>query len=82
MRTQARRWGWRPGWRWLNGSGRDLERVWRAYGIAVRPQANSIDHDAAVYLVDRDGFLRAGYLVPFSPLILARDVERIDRSTG
>lgn len=80
VRLTARRWGWLPGWRWLSGSRLELERVWRAYGISVRPLAGSIDHDAAVYLVDRSGFLRAGYLVPFSPLVLARDVQRIDEA--
>lgn len=79
VRSTARRWGWRPGWRWLSGSRTELERVWRSYGITVRPLADSIAHDAAVYIVDRSGFLRAGYLVPFSPVILARDVQRITR---
>lgn len=81
VRTQTRRWGWQPGWLWLNGTRGDLQRVWRSYGIAVRPRASAIDHDAAVYLVDRAGFVRAGYLVPFSPLVLARDVERIASGT-
>lgn len=79
VRAAARRWGWKPGWRWLSGSRAELERVWRSYGVSVRPLDGSIAHDAAVYLIDRAGFIRAGYLVPFSPLILARDVERIDR---
>ena len=53
-----------------------LPGLWRLYGIGVRPLARSIAHDAAVYLVDR-----AGYLVPFSPPILARDIQRITRGT-
>jgi cytochrome oxidase Cu insertion factor (SCO1/SenC/PrrC family) len=82
VRVTARRWGWQPGWRWLSGSRQELERVWRSYGVTVRPLPRSIAHDAAVYLVDRSGHLRAGYLVPFSPLVLARDVERITRGSS
>lgn len=79
VRAAAKRWGWRSGWRWLSGPREDLQRVWRSYGIGVRTPGDRIVHDAAVYLVDRAGFLRGGYLVPFAPVVVARDVQRIAR---
>ena len=82
VRAAAERWGWRSDWRWLGGPRDDLRRVWRSYGISTRAQGDRIAHDAAVYLIDRAGFLRGGYLVPFSPVVLARDVERIARGTS
>ena len=38
---------------------RELERVWRAYGIGVEPTTNDITHGMALYLIDRRGFERA-----------------------
>ena len=48
-----------PGWRWLTGTHAQLARVWRAYGIDVRPEQGDIVHGAAVYLVDPRGYERA-----------------------
>jgi hypothetical protein len=65
----------------LSGPREDLQRVWRFYGIGVRTPGDKIVQDPAVYLVDRAGFLRGGYLVPFALVVVARDVERIARRT-
>jgi cytochrome oxidase Cu insertion factor (SCO1/SenC/PrrC family) len=77
VRAAARRWSLAPGWRWLSGSRRQLDAVWRSYGIVVRPTTNDIVHGAAVYLIDRRGDERAGYLAPLLPNFLALDIKRV-----
>jgi cytochrome oxidase Cu insertion factor (SCO1/SenC/PrrC family) len=78
VRSATRRWRMEPGWHWLTGTRRQLAAVWRAYGIVVRPRTNDIVHGAAVYLVDRHGDERAGYLPPLLPNFLALDLRRVE----
>jgi protein SCO1/2 len=62
--------------RYVLGSERELEPVWRGYGIA--PQRGTLDHSAYVVLVDRRGFQRIGF--PHSELTpegLASDLRRL-----
>jgi cytochrome oxidase Cu insertion factor (SCO1/SenC/PrrC family) len=66
---------WR--WHWVRGSRAQLAPVWRAYGIAVAKRTNDIVHGMALYLVDRDGNERTGYLFPFLPGFLATDLNRL-----
>ena len=68
---------WR--WHWLRGTRRELARVWAAYGIAVRPGTNDIAHGLALYLVDRHGFQRTGYLFPFLPNFVQLDLQKLAR---
>jgi cytochrome oxidase Cu insertion factor (SCO1/SenC/PrrC family) len=64
-------------WHWLRGPRRELERVWRDYGIGVEPTKNDITHGMALYLIDRRGFERAGYLFPFLPNFVALDLRAL-----
>jgi cytochrome oxidase Cu insertion factor (SCO1/SenC/PrrC family) len=73
--------GWRGDWHWLLGSKRALAPVWREYDIAVKRAPGDVLHAAALYVIDRHGDLRAGYLFPFAPEVVARDVRRIAGST-
>jgi cytochrome oxidase Cu insertion factor (SCO1/SenC/PrrC family) len=82
VRAAARRWSLAPGWHWLSGSRQQLAGVWRSYGIAVQRTTNDIVHGAAVYLVDRRGNERAGYLAPLLPNFLALDVRRVARESS
>jgi protein SCO1/2 len=62
--------------RFVLGSERELEPVWRGYGIA--PQRGELDHSAYVVLVDGDGRQRVGF--PHSQLTpdgLASDLKRL-----
>lgn len=68
---------WR--WHWLHGNRRDLARVWEAYGITVQPTTNDIVHGLALYLIDKQGFQRAGYLFPFLPNFVALDLQTLAR---
>lgn len=51
------------GWHWLLGSSAQLAPVWRAYRVAGGPATAT----TPVYLIDRNGFKRAGLLYPFPP---------------
>lgn len=71
VRSFAANVGWAGRWYWLLGSARQLSPVWRAYGIDVQRSGEAIAHSGAVYLVDRQGYERSGFLAPF----LLPDVE-------
>jgi protein SCO1/2 len=76
----ARRWQLPAGFEWLLGTPAQLARVWRAYNIAVRPQANGdIAHSDAFYVIDRSGHERAGFLTPFVPGLLTHDLRVLAR---
>jgi cytochrome oxidase Cu insertion factor (SCO1/SenC/PrrC family) len=69
---------WR--WHWLRGTRAELSRVWAAYGITVQPTTNDITHGLALYLVDRRGFQRTGYLFPFLPNFVGLDLVKLARA--
>lgn len=79
-RRFARRRGWHGPWRWLMGSSIQLGRVWSAYGIEVDPTSHDIIHSAALYIVDRRGDERSGYVAPFLPKLVMADVGALERS--
>lgn len=77
-RRFGRRRGWRGGWEWLMGSSAQLRSVWRAYGIEVDPTSHDIIHSAALYIVDRQGDERSGYVAPFLPQLVTADVRALE----
>jgi cytochrome oxidase Cu insertion factor (SCO1/SenC/PrrC family) len=78
----ARKWHLPAGFEWLLGTHEELAPVWRAYGIAVRPtESGDVEHSDAFYVIDRNGDERAGFLSPFIPGLLTRDLRRLDAST-
>ena len=80
VRRFARLRGWHGPWRWLMGSSAELGRVWSAYGIEVDPTSHDIIHSAALYIVDRRGDERSGYVAPFLPKLVTADVRALERS--
>lgn len=76
-RAAVRRWGLTAatGWHWLLGSRSELTPVWRSYRIAVRRASGHVAHTPAVYLIDRRGFERVGFLYPFPPTWPAGDLR-------
>jgi hypothetical protein len=68
-------------WRehWPRGTRRELAAVWRAYGITVKPTTPVITHGLALYLIDRRGFQRTGYLFPFLPNFVELDLRSLGR---
>jgi cytochrome oxidase Cu insertion factor (SCO1/SenC/PrrC family) len=78
-RAAIRRWNLRGAgpWHWLMGSHARLAPVWRAYRIAVVPSRTDIAHTEALYLLDRHGDERSGYLYPYLPGFVARDMRTL-----
>jgi protein SCO1 len=79
---------WTGPWVWLMGTRSTLKPVWKKFGIEVLPTVKTIDgikvsgiaHSAAVYLLDRSGNERTGYVAPFLPRLLAEDVRTLESS--
>jgi protein SCO1 len=62
--------------RFLLGSRRDLQPIWKAYGI--RPQGEAFDHSAYVLLIDRRVRQRIGFPVAqLTPEGLVHDIRRL-----
>ncbi len=77
----ARKWHLPPGFEWLLGAHAQLAPVWQAYGITVRPtKSGDVEHSDAFYVIDRNGDERAGFLSPFIPGLLTRDLRRLAAS--
>lgn len=63
-------------WHWLMGTHRQLAKVWAAYHIEVSPPVDGdINHTEALYLLDRRGSERAGYLWPFASRFATYDMR-------
>ncbi len=73
---------WSGDWHWLSGTPDQLARVWKAYSIAVEGTPDNVLHSTVVYLVDRDGFQRAGWAGPIEPALLAHDVRFLNSGTA
>jgi protein SCO1/2 len=82
VRAAARRWGFTGSWHWLLGSRPELAPVWKAYGVSVLPQAGDTVHSLAVYLIDRHGDERTGYLFPFLPAFVRGDLATLARGSA
>jgi protein SCO1 len=78
-RAAIRRWNLRGAapWHWLRGTRAQLAPVWRAYRIAVVPGKTDIAHTEALYLIDRHGDERSGYLYPYIPARVAHDMRTL-----
>jgi protein SCO1/2 len=76
----ARKWGIKGDWHWLLGSHAQLAPVWRAYRITVLPKTHDIVHSTAIYVIDRKGFERAGFIAPFLPQFVADDLRLLARA--
>ena len=66
---------------WLLGTHAQLKPVWDAYQITVDPISGDIVHSTAVYLLDKRGYERAGFLMPFVPGLVADDLSVLGDET-
>jgi cytochrome oxidase Cu insertion factor (SCO1/SenC/PrrC family) len=73
----ARAWGLADSgeYHWLDGAPTRLAAVRRAFGVTRATGTG------AIYLIDRDGFERAGYLFPFLPNFVALDLHTLSAPT-
>jgi cytochrome oxidase Cu insertion factor (SCO1/SenC/PrrC family) len=77
----ARKWGITGDWHWLLGPPEQLSPIWKAYDITVIPRLGDM-HSTAIYLVDRKGFERAGFIAPFLPQFVADDLRVLAQPTA
>ncbi|MGI8729867.1 MAG: SCO family protein [Solirubrobacteraceae bacterium] len=64
--------------RWALGDAAQLQRVWRAYGVA--PQTDDEEHSASTVLLDGRGRQRVGFMTSvLSPQALAHDIALLER---
>ena len=77
VRRALREWGLPSSTEWLLGTRAQLRRVWDAYQITVEPASGDVVHSTAVYLIDRRGDERAGFLMPFIPGLVADDLRTL-----
>jgi cytochrome oxidase Cu insertion factor (SCO1/SenC/PrrC family) len=82
VRRFARRLHWSGRWHWFLGSLRALRPVWREYDIGVRRMPGDVAHSLVLYVIDRSGDLRAGYLFPFSTSDVVHDVRALAAAGG
>jgi cytochrome oxidase Cu insertion factor (SCO1/SenC/PrrC family) len=84
--SAARAWGLASvaPWHWLMGTRKQLEPVWAEYHIYVSPHPvnGDIEHTEAVYLVDRRGYMRSGYMYPFLSRFVTGDLRTIATGRG
>jgi cytochrome oxidase Cu insertion factor (SCO1/SenC/PrrC family) len=76
-RRAGAHWGFSGPWRWLLGTPAQLKPVWRGYGIDVKQALGDVNHSSAVYLIDRQGYERAGFNYPFPAGAVARDLRKL-----
>lgn len=83
-RAAVRHWGLPAGitWYWLAGEHAQLAPIWRAYHVYVAPGRGDIVHTEAIYLIDRRGDERSGYLFPFLPASLRHDLSLLGGAGG
>lgn len=67
---------------WLSGPVGPLSSVWRSYGVSAADEAGRTRDprgplDPRVYLIDRRGYERVGYLYPFYPTVMAHDLQTL-----
>jgi cytochrome oxidase Cu insertion factor (SCO1/SenC/PrrC family) len=76
VRAAIRSWGLAglAPWHWLMGTHAQLAPVWSAYHIFVEPTRGDINHTEALYLLDRRGDERSGYLFPYLPASVSHDM--------
>lgn len=69
-------------WHWLMGSHAQLAPVWAAYRVFVKPTRGDISHTEALYLLDRRGDERSGYLFPYLSGSVSHDLRVLAGTEG
>jgi len=80
-----RKWQVGAGWRWAVGSRAQLERVWKAYDVAVLVttktvagvRVHNVTHTEGAYLIDRNGGERALFLWPYTASSVVQALGRL-----
>jgi cytochrome oxidase Cu insertion factor (SCO1/SenC/PrrC family) len=70
--------GLKGGYLWLSGSRAQLSDVWNRYGITVQVANGDLEHSSVIYLIDRMGFERVGFLDVPEVAAFETDVRILD----
>lgn len=65
------------GWHFLTGDEPTLRKVYRAYGIMVRPTGAAQEHDLPTFVIDRRGVVLGAYALGFESEDVLRDLEHL-----
>jgi protein SCO1/2 len=65
------------GWRFLTGDLPTLRKVYRAYGISVRPSGAAQEHDLPTFVIDRRGMVLGAYGVGFESDDVLSDLAQL-----
>ena len=63
---------------WLSGTHAEMSAVWNSYGVAVQVANGDLEHDSVIYLIDRSGFERVGFLDVPETGAFENDVRALD----
>jgi cytochrome oxidase Cu insertion factor (SCO1/SenC/PrrC family) len=74
LALDRRKWAVVPQWTWGVGTGAQLARVWKRYGISVivthkkvaGVEVQQVSHTEAAYLIDANGWERAVFVWPYT----------------
>jgi protein SCO1 len=69
--------GWAGDWHWLLGTEAQLAPVWKAYSVDVKPTTADILHTAVLYIIDKNGYVRVGFVSGLKPDQVVRDVRTL-----
>jgi protein SCO1 len=67
---------------WLLGSRPELERTWKAWGVAARvpnKDPELVEHSAQIYGIDASGAIRTLYAADFEPAQIVHDAPLLAR---
>jgi protein SCO1 len=63
---------------WLTGTPAQLSAVWDEYGVGVQAANGDLEHSSVIYLLDRAGFERVGFLDVPEAQAFENDVKVLD----
>lgn len=69
-----------PHYLWLTGTPADLQNVWNSYGVEVQPAQGDLAHGSVIYLIDRSGYERVGFLDVPETAAFENDVQILNES--
>jgi len=70
------------GWHFLTGDAPSLRRIYRAYGVMVRPSGAAQEHDLPTFVIDRRGVVLGAYGLGFESEDVLRDLEQLRTTKG
>jgi protein SCO1 len=70
------------GWHFLTGDLPTLRKVYRAYGISVRPNGAAQEHDLPTFVINRQGTVLGAYGLGFESEDVLRDLQHLRGTKG